>query len=165
MDSAKLRLQMILLDANSGNPQAIEQIMNMSTNLPWYKCWCKDGTEFYNNMSQIERDYISLFPNKLLELLDRLLYIVEAQRYIDELVEGKKQLELLPHTILMPQLPTDFLVDAYKVEEVLMLLDEIMKYIENDSEIRLRKRELKFFNERNVCPSIGHSCDKNDANI
>lgn len=100
-----------------------------------------------------------------MELLDRLLDIVGAQRYIDEFVEGKKRLELLPHDIPMPQLPTDFFVDAYKMEEVLMLIDEIMRYIENDSEIRLRKRELKFFNERNVCPSIGYSCDKNDANI
>lgn len=156
---------MNLMDANSSDPQAMEQIMKMSTNLPWYKCWCKDGTEFYNNISQIERDYISLFPNGLLELLDRLLDIVGAQRYIDEFVEGKKQLELLSYNITMPQFPTNFFVDAYKMEEVLMLLDEIMKYIENDSEIMLRKRELKFFNERNVCPSIGHSCDKNDANI
>lgn len=164
-DSTKLKLQMNLMDANSSDPQAMEQIMKMSTNLPWYKCWCKDGTEFYNNISQIERDYISLFPNGLLELLDRLLDIVGAQRYIDEFVEGKKQLELLSYNITMPQFPTNFFVDAYKMEEVLMLLDEIMKYIENDSEIMLRKRELKFFNERNVCPSIGHSCDKNDANI
>lgn len=36
-----------------------------------------------------------------------------------------------------------------------------MGYIENDSEIRLRKRELKFFNERNVCPFIGHLSMKN----
>ena len=100
-----------------------------------------------------------------MELLDRLLDIVGAQRYIDEFVEGKERLEMFPHDIPMPQLPTDFFVEAYKMEEVLMLLDEIMRYIENDSEIRLRKRELKFFNERNVCPCIGHSCDKNDANI
>ena len=157
-DSTKLKLQMTLMDANSGDPHALEQIKKMSINLPWYKCWCKDGTEFYNNISQIERDYISLFPNELLELLDRLLDIVGAQRYIDEFVEGKKLLEFSPRDIPMPQLPTDFFINAYKMEEVLMLLDEIMRYIENDSEIRLRKRELKFFNERNVCPSIGYSC-------
>lgn len=164
-DSTKLSLQMTLMNVNSNDPEAMEQIMKMSTNLLWYKCWCKDGTEFYNNISQIERDYISLFPNELLELLDRLLDIVGAQRYIDEFVEGKKRLELLPHDFPMPQLPTDFFVRAYKIEEVLMLLNKIMIYIENDSEISLRKRDLNFFNDRNVCPSIGHSCDKNDANI
>ena len=84
--------------------------------MPWYKCWCKDGTEFYNNISQIERDYISLFPNELLELLDRLLDIVGAQRYIDEFVEGKKLLEFSPRDIPMPQLPTDFFINAYKME-------------------------------------------------
>lgn len=161
-DPAKFKLQMTLMKANSDDQQAMDQIMKMSTSLPWYKCWCKDGTEFYNNMSQIERDYISLFPNELLELLDRLLDIVGAQRYMDEFVEGKKGLELLPYNISMPHLPTNFFVDAYKLEEVLMLLDETMKYIEEDSEIRLRKRELKFFNERNTCPSIGYSCDKNN---
>ena len=161
-DSAKFKLQMTLMDANSGNPQAMEQIMKMSTSLPWYKCWCKDGTEFYNNISQIERDYITLFPNELLEPLDKLLDIVGAQRYIDEFVEGTKRLEWLPYNMQMPQMPTDFFVDAYKIEDVLMLLDEIMRYIESDSEIKLRKRELKFFNERNVCPSIGYSCDAID---
>ena len=40
-----------------------------------------------------------------------------------------------------------------------------MRYIENDSEIKLRKRELKFFNERNVSPSIGYSCEKHDDNM
>ena len=156
---------MTLMDANSNDPQAMEQIMKMSTNLPWYKCWCKDGTEFYNNILQIERDYISFFPNELLELLDKLLDIVGGQRYIDEFVEGKKLLEWLPRDIPMPQLPTNFFIDTYKVEEVLRLLDEIMRYIENDSEIRLRKRKLNFFNERNVCPFIGYSCNKNDTNI
>lgn len=159
-DSAKLKLQMTLMDSNANNPQAMEQIMKMSTSLPWYKCWCKDGTEFFNNISQIERDYITLFPNELLETLDKLLDIVGAQRYIDEFVEGKNRLELLPYNVPMPQMPTDFFVDAYKIDEILMLLDEIMRYIEKDSGKNLRRRELKFFNERNVCPLIGHSCDK-----
>ena len=46
-----------------------------------------------------------------------------------------------------------------------MLLDEIMLSIEKDSEINLRRRELDFFNERNVCPTIGYSCDNIDANM
>lgn len=148
-DFTKMKMQMILANANSSDPHAAEQIMKMSTSLPWYKCWCKDGTEFYNDMLQIERDYISLFPNELLELLDELLDIVGVQRYIDEFVEGKKLLEFLPHNISMPQLPADFFVDGYKMKEVLKLLDEIMRYIENDSEITLRKRELNFFNDAN----------------
>lgn len=164
-DPIKFASQMALMNANSNNPQVMEQIAKTSTQLPWYKCWCKDGTEFYNTISQLERDYAFLFPNELLELLDRLLNIVEPQRYIDDFVEGKIQPELFPHIFPMPQFPTDFFVTAYKIEEILMLLDEIMLSIEKDSEISLRRRELDFFNERNVYPTIGYSCDKIDANM
>ena len=164
-DYTKVKLQMTMMKDNLNDDQGMEKIMNMNTSLPWYKCWCKDGTEFYNKMSQIERDYISLFPSELLKSLDKLLDIIEAQRHMDDFVESKKLLEFLPHEIQIPQLPTEFFVGAYKLEEVLMLLDEIMRYIENDSEIKLRKRELKFFNERNVSPSIGYSCEKHDDNM
>ena len=165
VDPIKLEAQIALMNTPSNTPQVMEQITKMSTNLPWYKCWYKDGTEFYNNILQIERDYAFLFPNELLELLDRLLNIVGAQRYMDDFVEGKIQPECLHHIFPMPQFPTNFFVDAYKIEEILMLLDEIMLSIEKDSEINLRRRELDFFNERNVCPTIGYSCDNIDANM
>ena len=62
-------------------------------------------------------------------------------------------------------MPVDFFIEAYQVEELLRILDEIMVYIENDSTIKLRARELKFFNERNVCPLIGHSCDEDIVDV
>ena len=130
-----------------------------------YKCWCKDGTEFYNNILQIERDYITLFPSELVESIDKLLNIVGAQRYMDDMVEENNLMDWLPRDINRPQMPVDFFIEAYQVEELLRILDEIMAYIENDSTIKLRERELKFFNERNVCPLIGHSCDKDNVDV
>ena len=103
-DPIKLEAQIALMNTPSNTPQVMEQITKMRTNLPWYKCWCKDGTEFYNNILQIERDYAFLFPNELLELLDRLLNIVGAQRYMDDFVEGKNPTRMLtsylPHAAI-----------------------------------------------------------------
>ena len=163
-DYTKIKLQFALIKENSNDSQAMERIMKMNTKLPWYKCWCKDGTEFYNNMLQIERDYMYLFPNELLELINRLLDIVGAQRDMDDFVEGNDAKELIGRNFTIPQLPAEFFIGAYKLEEILMLLDEIMKYIESDSEIELRKRELKFFNERIDDQPSRLSNDKNNAN-
>ncbi len=35
-----------------------------------------------------------------------------------------------------------------------------MAYIEKDSSKKLRERTLDFFNNRNACPKIGYSCEK-----
>ena len=109
-------------------------------------------------MSQIEKDYITLFPNELLENINELLKIVYSQKNIDNFVEGK---DLLAHSLVyfsMPKMETDFFIKAYEIEKILELLNKIMKYIEDDSSLKLRERDLKFFNERTESPLIGYSC-------
>jgi len=81
-DSAKLNLQFELMQQYSDNQEVMKNIMNMSTNIPWYKCWHKDATKIYNGLSQIEKDYPTFFPNELLELIDGLLTIVQTQTNI-----------------------------------------------------------------------------------
>lgn len=158
-DPIKFNKQMILMRDNSNDPQILEEIMKTSTSLPWYKCWGIEGTKFYDNISQIEKDFPTFFPNELLEKIEKLLNDVAPQKNMINFIEGKNLSMCLPQYNIMPQLPTDFFINAYKIENVLCLLNEIMTYIENDSSLQLRYRDLKFFNERNTCPTIGHSCD------
>ena len=55
-------------------------------------------------------------------------------------------------------------IDAYIIEDILRLLDNTMEYIESDSLIILRKIDLAFFTDRNVCPTLGYSCEPKPAN-
>ena len=57
-------------------------------------------------------------------------------------------------------LPVEMFIDAYKIEETIQVLDDIMKYIESDSTKKLRERSLNFFNDRNTSPTIGYTCRK-----
>ena len=160
VDPVKVNMQFHLMNENGNNPDKANEIMEMSTSLPWYKCWCKDGTEFYNDMSQIEKDYNTFFPNELLEYINELLNIANSQKNMDNFVEGKTLFAYSSVNFTMPELGTDFFIEAYEIEKILQLLNKIMEYIENDSSLKLRKREVDFFNKRNVCPLIGHSCNK-----
>lgn len=151
-----------LLILHPENSEEIDKIMNEKTNLPWYKCWSKEGTEFYNSILQIERDFPTFFPNDLLEIIETLLNIIEPQKNMVDFVGGKAILDFLPiQNIHMPELPTNYILEAYNLEEILRLLDEIMSYIEKDSTLVLRHKDVDFFNNRNTGPQIGYSCDIN----
>ena len=159
-DSSKLQAQMTLMRANANNPTKLDEIMKMSTSLPWYMCWEIEGKKFYEGVLQIERDFPTFFPNELLEKVESLLKIVAPQMNLVNFVEGRQLLQWAPVPECMPQLPTDFFVDAYKIQEIISVLNDILAYIEQDSGEKLRYRELAFFNNRNTVPTIGHSCDK-----
>lgn len=159
-DSMKAQAQLALMKANANNPEALEEIMRMSTGLPWYTCWEIEGKKFYDGVLQIERDFPTFFPNELLEKVERLLKIVAPQMNLVNFVEGRQLLQWAPDVEHMPQLPTDFFVDAYEIKEIISVLNDIMAYIEQDSGKKLRYRELNFFNNRNTVPTIGHSCDE-----
>ena len=51
-------------------------------------------------------------------------------------------------------------VEGYKIEDALQVLDSTMAYIEKDSSKKLRERNMDFFNNRNVNPTIGYTCIK-----
>lgn len=158
-DPIKAKAQMSLMMENTNNQKQLEQIMKMSTNLPWYKCWGIEGTKFYDAISQIEKDFPTFFPGELLEKMEELLVVVKPQKFMIDFVEGTNYSMLLPQEAFMPQMPTEFFLDAYKIKDIIRLLDENMAYIEKDSSLILRYRDINFFNERNVCPTIGYSCD------
>ena len=136
----------------------------MSDSLPWYQCWNIDASKFYNGLSQVEKDYPTFFPNELLEEIDDLLNILQMHTNIVKVVE----MRMLPKSMRkqedIPILTTDIFVDTYKIVETLRLLDSIMEYIENDSSKKLRERNINFFNNRNVCPTLGHTCAKESDN-
>ena len=159
-DSAKWDLQMNLMQQHSDDPEAMKKIMEMSTSLPWYQCWNIEATKIYNGLSQVERDFPTFFPNELLEQIDNLLSLVQAQTNIVNFVEMRSLTPRIKEEFGIPMLPTEMFVDAYKIEETLRVLDVIMAYIENDSSKKLRERSLEFFNDRNTSPTIGHTCDK-----
>lgn len=159
-DSAKWDLQMNLMQQHSDDPEAMKSIMEMSTSLPWYQCWNIEATKIYNGLSQVERDFPTFFPNELLEQIDNLLSLVQAQTNIVNFVEMRSLTPRIKEEFGIPMLPTEMFVDAYKIEETLRVLDVIMAYIENDSSKKLRERNLEFFNDRNTSPTIGHTCDK-----
>jgi len=91
-------------------------------------------------------------------MFEELLSIVSSQKNMIDFVEGRHRSAWLPQDNVILQIPTDCFVESYKMEDVLRLLDEIMAYIEEDSTLNLRYRDLKFFNDRNVCPILGYSC-------
>lgn len=163
-DPQKNKNKIDLIRQHSNNPNAIKQIMNMSTSLPWYVCWEIEGEKFYDNISQIERDFPTFFTNELLELFEELLATVLPQKNLVNFVEGKSLPDWAMNQVKMPQLPTQMFLDVYKVEDILRLLDKIMAYIETDASIPLRTRDLAFFNNRNVSPILGDSC-KTESSI
>ena len=159
-DPTKIDWQMTMMQQYSNNPEAMEKIMHVSTSLAWYQCWNIDATKFYNGLSQIEKDFPTFFPNDLLEQIDSLLAIVQTQTNIVNFVEMRALNTFVKEQLPLPMHPADMFVDAYKIVETLQLIDSIMEYIEKDSSKSLRERSLDFFNNRNTCPGIGHSCEK-----
>ena len=163
-DPTKLNLQFNLMQQCSDNPEEMEKIMSMSTSLPWYQCWHKEATKFYNGLSQVEKDFPTFFPNELLELIDSLLTNAKTQTNIVNIVEFRSPISHIQEQFERPEIPTEMFIKAYKIEETLQVLDSIMSYIESDSSKVLRERNLDFFNNRNISPSIGHTCPKESTN-
>ena len=163
-DPAKHKTQLALLNQHSGDTKELEQIMNMSTSFPWYTCWEIEGSKFYDGVSQIEKDFPTFFANELLEMIDKLLVIIQPQKNLVNFVEGKYIPAWVGDRIKIAQIPTEMFIDAYEIEHILQLLDRIMVHIEEDSSMKLRGRELSFFNNRNVCPLLGHSCADEQMN-
>ncbi len=159
VDSMKFQVQLARIKDNANNPEALKEIMKMNTNLPWYKCWEIEGKKFYEGVLQIERDFPTFFPNELLEKVEHLLKIVAPQTNLGSFIEDQQK-QWASNAECVPRLPTDFLVDAYRIKEIINVLNDIMVYIEQDSGEKLRYRELAFFNNRNTVPTIGYSCDK-----
>lgn len=163
-DSPKMIQKINLMQQHSEDPEALKEIMKMSDSLPWYQCWNIDALKFYNGLSQVEKDYPTFFPNELLEEIDDLLDILQMHTNIVKVVE----MRMLPKSMRkqedIPILTTDIFVDTYKIVETLRLLDSIMEYIENDSSKKLRERNINFFNNRNVRPTLGHTCAKESDN-
>ena len=159
-DSAKFDFQMNLMQQYSDNPQEMEKIMNMSTSLPWYQCWNIEATKVYNGLLQIEKDFPTFFPNELLEQIDNLLAIAQLQTNIVNFVEGRSLTQHIKDKFGVFVLPTEMFVEGYKIEDALQVLDSTMAYIEKDSSKKLRERNMDFFNNRNVNPTIGYTCIK-----
>lgn len=163
-DPAKYKAQMALLEQHSGDAKVLEQVMKMSTSFPWYTCWEIEGSKFYDGVSQIEKDFPTFFANELLEMIDELLVLVQPQKNLVNFVEGKYMPTWAANRVKMALIPTEMFIDAYHMENILCLLDRIMVYIEEDSSKKLRGRDLSFFNDRNVCPTLGHSCAETQMN-
>ena len=160
VDSKKAKMQMTLMQQCNNDSGAIEQIMQMDIGIPWYACWEIEGKAFYDELSQIEKDYSTFFTNELLDLVDKLLLCVAPQINMTSFISGESILNFTGIKVDVPQLPTEFFVDAYNLKDVIHLLDEIMKCIEEDSGKNLRHREEMFFNGGSVAPSLGASCNK-----
>ena len=159
-DSVKWDLHMNFMQQHSDDPDAMKSTMEMSTSLPWYHCWNIEATKIYNGLSQVEKDFPTFIPNDLLEQIDNLLSLVQTQTNIVSFVEMRSLKPCIKEKVGIPMLPTKMFVDAYKIDETLRVLDVIMAYIENDSSIKLRERNLEFFNNRNTSPILGQACDK-----
>lgn len=156
-DKSKVFLQFKLM-RNSNNPDEMEKIWNINTNLPWYKCWHSEAKKFYDGLSQIVKDFPTFFPNELLDDIDKLLDIALTQTNIVDFVEMNHFPPDLIEQLEVPMFPIEFFIVANKIEEALELLDSIMEYIEKDSSKKLKERSLDFFNNRNVEPILGCSC-------
>lgn len=159
-DSIKWNLQTNLMYEYSNDPQKIEKIMKMSISLPWYQCWNIEATKVYNGISQIEKDFPTFFPNDLLEQIDKLLAIVQLQTNMVNFVEGRALPDYIKKQVNIYRLSTEMFIEAYKIADVLMILESIMAYIEKDSAKKLSERSLEFFNNRNTSPIIGYTCKK-----
>lgn len=157
-DPIKLKAQLALMASGQVDPGVRE----MSTSLPWYQCWHIEGTAFYDSIVQIEKDFLSFFPNDLLAIFEELLQLVLSQKNMQNFVEGRDLSDWTTSPSSMPQLPTDFFIDAYKIMDVIRLLEQVMYHIESESNKPLRKRDVQFFNNRNTKPVIGDSCKKSE---
>ena len=162
-DPSKYKKQIALMEQHANNNEVIDEVLQMSTNLPWYVCWEIEGAKFYDGISQIEKDFPTFFTNDLLEIFDKLLEKVYPQKNMVNFVEGKHLSEYFGKRINYGKIPTEMFIDTYEIEEILRLLDSIMNNIEIDSSKNLKARDLKFFNDRNVCPQIGYSCEKENT--
>ena len=111
-DSAKWDLKMNLMQHHSDNPEAMGKIMNMSTSLPWYQCWNIEATKIYNGLSQVEKDFPTFFPDELLEQIDNLLSLVQAQTNIVNFVEMRSLTPHIKKEFGIPMLSTEMFVEG-----------------------------------------------------
>lgn len=153
-----------MIRATVNNPslseEGFETIINMSKSYPWYKCFCLEAKKFYDGLIQIEKDYTTLFSNELLEKAEKLLTQMEPQIHIIENVEGSfiKQYvpkELLTEEMLHFSLPAEFYIEEIDIKTSLKLLEDLIAFIENDSELVIRNRTLDFFNGRKEDTLLG----------
>ena len=149
-DAGKTQMQMKLMMSNPNNP---EDIMNMDTSIPWYKCWCYDSTVFYNGIEEIEKIFPSFFSNELLESIEQLLELVKPLKGINDFVEMKPMADIINMQVGI--MPTEFFLDAYKFTDIIEKLEKVITLIEDEMEISIRERNVDYFNIRNVKPVLG----------
>ena len=159
IDVNKLRKQMRALANQVDDPK---KIMEENISLPLYKCWCRDSTQFYDSIEKIEKNFLEFFPNELLIEIEKLLELVRPIKNLTNFIEMKqvKEIGLPIPNIELPQeleLPVSFFIEDCKLEEIIDVLEDTIKYIEKDTGKFIRKRDIKFFNDRNVSPTIGEA--------
>ncbi|MHB1314295.1 MAG: hypothetical protein ACYCX2_02270 [Christensenellales bacterium] len=118
--------------------------------LPWYKCWNIDNEKFTKRMRQIEQDFSFMFPADLLCLIEALLKLVEPINNLSNFLEFSKKFQA-PVSIF----PIEFFVDNNKLDEIFDALENVMKYVSENSKEDMLKIDIKYFNERNTSPILG----------
>ncbi|MBQ8604999.1 MAG: hypothetical protein IJ410_09195 [Oscillospiraceae bacterium] len=153
-DAVKTQMQMKLMMSNPDNPQ---EIINMDTSIPWYKCWCYDSTVFYDGIEEIEKVFPDFIPNDLLENIEQLLELVKPLKGINNFIEMKPMADYVSMQVVM--MPTEFFLDAYKFIDIIDKLESVIKIVENEMDISIRERDVDFFNKRNIAPILGSACE------
>ena len=129
------------------------------SHLPWYKCWEIKAKSFYDDMLSIEQNYPTFLPAEMIELYEKTVEYAKLQSNMSAFIENRMIADYLPLGMELPdfKMPTEFFIQDYNLIDTIHALDSIMKYVESNSDIVLRKRSLEFFNERNCAPKIGAS--------
>lgn len=128
--------------------------------LPWYKCWFIDTEKFYNEMIVIQNYYCYFMPTEFIVLLEELLKSIKyinSNGYICNLVSqfGIENAEKC--------ISTEIIIKEFCFEEILDKLKNVIEFIENETEISIQERDINFYNQTNVNPTIG-SVYKKDYN-
>lgn len=148
-------------DGNIDVMAYMQQYNQEPPSLPWYKCWNIDNKEFYDAMKKIEQDFGYLFPTELFDVLDKLLNRIAPINNMVSFIErtGLYNSYLATDRII---LPIEFFMEAYKFDEILALLEELMLHVQNENGEDILSINIKDINDRNVTPILGSAIKRQE---
>lgn len=121
----------------------------------WYECWTIEAKECNNLLSTIIDNFSYFLP---VNLLDDMIILNEKIKIHSGVKEFFEWTLSDGHSGTLHHIPLDFILHCENFFETLELLEKCMSFIEEEIKKELRLRDMNFFNEGNISPTLGHNC-------
>ena len=133
---------------------SMEDLMKGKINsIPWYECWVIENVDFLGKLRAFERDFSYSFNAKLFSLTNNLSTKLEPLNHLCNMF--RPSVGGVEFTQIGYKVPNEVLLEAYKVEEVLLALREFMEYVQEISGIDILSITLRELSNNGTAPNVG----------